>query len=501
MAAPTDNQYNQNPTQAGEITPEISSEEIVPQEDRAPFPAMPDPMSNVSPSIPTEQQTQPFAGFGGDGRFPIKKIVIIGLLVLGFLGAVIFGISRLRTQSVVSQEVNLTWWGLWEDASLVQPVVDEYEKANPKVKISYIKQSHQDYRERLSSSLARGSGPDIFRYHNTWVPMLRSELAPLPSEIMDAAAYTNTFYPVAVQDLTVSGKITGIPLMIDGLALFVNEGLFEEAGVASPSTWEDVRRVALALTKRDGQGQITQAGIALGTTNNTDHWQDVVGLMFLQNGADLTNPTGKRAEDALLFYTLFVLTDKVWDETLPPSTLAFSGGRLAMYLGPSWRVFEIRKQNPNIRFRVLPVPQLPKLSPDDRDITWASYWVEGVWERSQKKNEAFRFLKFLSEKEQLEKLYTNAAKVRLFGEPYPRQDVASLLLDDPLVGAYIKQAPTARSWYLAGSTFDGPTGINSRLSKYFEDAINSILKGETPDRVVDTLRQGVQQVLGTYGIK
>jgi ABC-type glycerol-3-phosphate transport system substrate-binding protein len=171
-----------------------------------------------------------------------------------------------------------------------------------------------------------------------------------------------------------------------------------------------------------------------------------------------------------------------------------------MYIGPSWRAFEIQQANPNLKFKTVGVPQLPKDSPNQPDITYATYWAEGVWSRSTKKAAAWDFLKFLSTKDSMQKLYQNEARVRMFGEPYPRVDMSSLLGDHPVIGSLIKQAPGAESWYLASRTFDGPTGINSLLSKYYEDAINAAIAGQDIPKALQTVSDGVSQVLSQYGL-
>jgi len=426
-----------------------------------------------------------------------KLILLFGVGVLVIL-LVAFLINKFAGGLGKGGSGNIVWWGLWEDESVVAPLIAEYQQQNPKVKIQYIKQSQQDYRERLTNALAKGTGPDIFRFHNTWVPMLARELDFVPASVMSASEFAQTFYPVASSDLASGTGLVGIPLEYDGLALFINEDIF--AGRTPPITWDDLRQTAIALTIKDEQGTITQSGVALGRSENVDHWQEILALMMLQNGVDLTNPTGQLAEDALRFFSIFSTVDGVWDASLPASTLAFAAGKVAMYFGPSWRAFEIRQQNPNLKFRTVPVPQLPKTNPKEPDMGYATYWVEGVWARSKNKTEAWKFLKFLSSKESLEKMYQNAAKIRLFGEPYSRTDMAQLLSDDPIVGSIIAQAPDAQSWFLASRTFDGATGINSQIGKYFEDAVNSVNAGSPAAKALETVAAGVGQVISQYGL-
>lgn len=433
--------------------------------------------------------------------FPIKIVAIVaGVLIL--LLAIFFVVrqfSSKKTSSIGSGEI--VWWGLWEDNNIVSSVISEYEAKNPNIKITYKRQSKEDYRERLTSAFAKGTGPDIFRFHNTWVPMFRNELDKVPSTVYSATDFASTFYPVAASDLASGSNFVGIPLEYDSLSLYVNEEIFEKSGKSIPNTWNELRQTARELTIKDENGTITQAGVALGRTENVDHWPEILGLMMLQNGVDLAKPTGKLAEDALDFYTIFSKDDGVWDATLPSSTVAFAGGKLAMYFGPSWRAFEIRLQNPNLRFKAVPVPQLPKTEANEIDVTYASYWAEGVWSRSKNKAASWDFLKFLSSKENLESMYNQASKTRMFGEPYGRTDMEALLLDHPILGPNIKGAKSAQTWFLQSKTWDGPTGINSQINKYFEDAVNLVNSGKEAKIALDPVAQGVIQVLSQYGIK
>jgi len=444
----------------------------------------PTPTEAVPPEAPP---APPSPSAGG-----INKIfsVILALSIFLLLGAIIIKfLPKLRLTPVT-----LTYWGLWEQESVMTPIIADFEKTHPKIKIYYLRQSPKQYRERLASSLARGEGPDIFRIHNTWLPMFSRDLAPVPKKIVNELNLSHNFYPVVSEDLKRGNDYFAIPLEIDGLGLFVNEEIFRAAGLTYPTTWEDLMTTARKLTVKDIDGRIRTAGVALGKTANVEHWSDILGLMMLQNGVDLTSPIGNLAEDALTYFSLFSKPpDNTWDETLDNSILAFAKGQVAMIFAPSWQAFEIKNINPNLSFKILPVPQLPGTK-----ITWASYWAEGVWQKSKHQDEAFEFLKYLASKEGMTKLFSEESKVRLFGEPYSRVDLGEMLVSDPYVGAFITQAPNARSFYLASRTFDN--GINDKIIKYFEDAVNSLDKGVSPAAALETAARGVSQVLSTYGL-
>lgn len=415
-------------------------------------------------------------------------IILVGFLGFRFLG------PKLKDLIFKPKEMTLTYWGLWEPESVMQSLIEEFQKESPQIKIQYLKQSPKDYRERLQSALARGEGPDIFRIHNTWVPMLKNELSPLPEKMMSAAEFETIFYPVASEILRWQDKIYALPLEYDGLALFINEEIFAAAGETPPKNWIELRELASKLTVYDEEGRIEIGGVALGGVSNVDHFSDILGLMILQNGGSLGQPTTELTASTVEYYTLFSRVDKVWDENLPPSTYAFATGKLAMYFGPSWRVFNIQEINPDLKFTIVTVPQL-----SEEKVNWASFWAEAVSADSENQEAAWQFLQFLTKKENLQKLYEGQAKLRLFGEPYSRVDMANLLKSDPVVFPFLEGATKAKSWYLCSRTFDN--GINDRIIKYYEDAVNKVLQGESASSALTTASQGISQVLSQYGVR
>jgi multiple sugar transport system substrate-binding protein len=461
-----------------------SPDQFAPQVTQNYFPGSPPP----DPSVPTTVMAS-----GGN---PWLKRIIALIVFLMIILLVVFLVKNVFSQVAGSKPATLTYWGLWEDSSVLQGVLTEFETLHPKIKVNYIKQSQQQYRERLQAAIDRGDGPDVFRFHNTWVPMFRNELAPAGKDVMTTAEFASTFYPVASADLVGGQYIYGMPMMIDGLGLYYNEDIFTSAGVSPPETWPDVLTIVPKLTVREGSTILTSA-IALGTSGNIENFSDILATMMMQNGASLTAPTGTQAEQALTFYRKFSdPNDPVytWNESMDNSVYAFASGKVAMILAPSWRVFDVIQINPNIHFKVIPIPQLP-----GNTVTWASYWVEGVSAKSKNLVAAWELVKYMTTKDVVTKMYTEESKTRLFGEPYARIDMASAISADPYVGAYIQQASTAKSFPLASRTHDN--GIDDRLIKYLLDAVNTVVEnGTAPSAALDTAANGFNQVLSGYGL-
>jgi multiple sugar transport system substrate-binding protein len=471
-------------------------------------PPKPNQPGNLPPAspVPPTASGAPQAKLAEIRQSPLRFIpFIVGGILLLLIGWFIFnrffgkktttttdtnGATVPATKS--GSSVTLTYWGLWETTPVMQEVISDFEQSHPGIKVNYQQQSYKDYRERLQTAIVSGRGPDIFRYHASWVPMLKQELNPMPSSIYTPADFEQTFYPVAREQLTLNNQLVGIPLMYDGLALYYNEEMLRTANAQPPTTWAEVKKLASQLTIRNGT-RIQRGGIALGNATNVEHFSDILGLLMLQNGADPTDPTTAAAQDALLFYTNFVKEDKVWDATLPSSSVAFARGDVAMMIAPSWRVHDIQALNPNLKFSTAPVPQLT-----NNKITWGSYWAEGVNAQSKYKTESWTFLKYLSSADVLKKFQAAASKTRSFGELYPRKDLATEMGNPQFTSAYMSDAPYAKNWYLNSYTHDN--GLNDSLIKYYEDAITATVGGADPAAALKTVGQGTTQTLRQYGL-
>lgn len=450
-------------------------------------------------------------------KSPLLKYVLFGLVGLLVVGGVIFGIMQVlgggsgktsptqtaqgpndstnssegstSTSQPAKSNVVLSYWGLWEPEPIMAEVLKEFEEKTG-ISVDYRQQSHKDYRTRLQSAVTEGNGPDVFRYHATWVPMLKNELAVLPSSIMSTTEYEKTFYPIHVQQLQLNGQLVGIPLMYDGLGLYYNKDILQTANEEVPGTWGELRVLAEKLTVRKGN-EVERGGVALGNTTNVEHFADILGLLIYQNGGDPAAPISGEVRDAIDFYALFAQGKAVFSENLPSSTVAFARGDVAMMLAPSWRVHEILNLNPDLNFEIAPVPKL-----GNSEFGWANYWAEGVSKKSANQDEAWQLLAYLSSKEVLRKLYSAQSENRAFGEIYPRVDMAEELANAKYVSAFLDDAKLAKSGPMCSFTHD--SGLNDSVIDYYKDAVNIANKGSLSEKEIQTLGSGVTKVIDQY---
>lgn len=434
--------------------------------------AQPEPVyqsSSVPTVPPASQQTSP-------PRFSIGNILklLIGLLAVLLIAFVIVGVV-LPNLNKKEEKVELTLWDL-SDGSTIGNTFPEFERQNPGIKVNLVKQEIKDYKDRLITRINNGTGPDLFRFHNTWVLQLSNLILPLPSDVITKDVFNKTYYPVAKHDLIKNGAIYGLPLEIDTLSLFVNSALISDAKLSVPTNWNDFITTSRALTLKDQAGKIKTAGAGIGTFDNVTHAPDIVSALFAQDSVNLDDisQTKERVADALNFYTGFAISEgSVWDSTLDPTILAFSKGNLAMYFGYFKDQAVIKSSNSSLSFDIVSIPHL-----SGQNQTIASYYPVGVSIRSKHQKEALLLMKYLTGKAAAEGSTTL---------PSARVDVA-----DKSKG----QSKDAVSSLFVGETFDN--GLNSELNTHLATAISSILSGGTSATAADNLILGFSQVIKKF---
>jgi multiple sugar transport system substrate-binding protein len=426
------------------------------------------------------------------GSAAILIIIVIGIALYFFAG-------NKNNGQQEEEKITLVYWGLWEPDSVMKSVIDQYEEDHSNIDIQYVQKPFTQYEANAYTRIAQNEisdtpAPDIIRMNNGWLTKFQPYLAPLPSSVMNASEYAANFYPTAVDDFTgTDGNLYAIPIEVDGLALFYNKKLFNDADIAEPpADWDELIADAKKLTKTKSNGDITQAGAALGTAKNIKHSTDIFSLLLMQNGVEVTNSdntqvtlTSTRAQSAMEFYTNFISVHKTWSPDLATDLEVFYSGKLAMMFAPSWRAFDVINSAPSVEFGIAPVPQLPGNDP----VNYSMYWGEAVAKTSTNQQAAWEFIKYLSEPTQQRALFSNASQIRAFGEPYSRVSMASELEANPYAAAFVKMAPTMKAWKFVGD--------QSFVEESIRTAINDVAEGGVD--ILQALRDAEERINNPSG--
>ncbi len=122
------------------------------------IPAAPPPLP-ASPT-PSYAPPPPPQNLGGRSFSPLTLVkLFLGLFVVLILIVLLFAVVLPQLSKNKNEKVTLTYWGLWEDQRVMQPVIDDFEKQYPNITVEYSKQDIKQYRERLVTRISNGSGP------------------------------------------------------------------------------------------------------------------------------------------------------------------------------------------------------------------------------------------------------------------------------------------------------------------------------------------------------
>ncbi len=414
-----------------------------------------------------------------------SKITFIFVLVLIFTS--VFLLQGCRKKDAddkiqVYDGVELVYYKMFDDADFIESVIQEYERENKGITIKYRKfTDFENYKNTILNELAEGRGPDIFSMQNTWFASNYRKLIPMPFDAGNPKSFEKTFVDVAYKDLVFPDEngrlqIYALPMTVDTLALYYNKAHFEDRIPAQgrPSiTWEGIKEDVINLLRRNEDGNLEVAGIAMGTADNITRAVDILYLLFLQYGVDFYNeniseaifaqsPPGSRqipAVSALEFYISFaddIQRYSTWDDSMADYGLyeieAFVKGEVSMIIGFSYLYDDIVNQInvlksrgvPTISIediRVAPIPQLfdPTVTGEKR-VAYANYFAETVSRTTEYPEVAWDFLIELTKKQNLEKYFEDVKK------PTSRRDMIEDQIKHPIYGVFVSQIGHAESF-------------------------------------------------------
>ena len=436
--------------------------------------------------------------------FPVIVGGLVGLLIL------LVSIPTYLAMTNTPKPVTLRFWGYWEP-EVVAPLLKDFQEKNSNVTVIYEKKELERYREILQSRIENGSGPDVFYFHSKWLPMLRTQLVELPKEVMNEQTFGSVFVPIANKDLKMSGKIWGLPVSFEGLALLYNNELFKTVGLSVPPiSWDEMRLKYLPLlTVKNNANEIQNAGLALGTSNNIDRVSEIVQLMMAQNGTSFlknnelvinksfSNGVANRnlGFDALTFYRSFADQESgSWAHNLPGSTEAFINGQVAMIFATNRDLPNILKLSHDLGTPLdLKVAQVPQL-PAQENVTWGTTWSLGVSKMSVSQKYSWELIKALVTKQSADQIIENQKQVSSFVDIPARMDSAKELKNDAYLGPYVSQMSSATNFFGVEQTFDN--GLNDETSVLFREMIGNAGSSQDFDKTADKMTQ----VLIQYGI-
>lgn len=454
-----------------------------------------------------------------------KKIIAFFVLFTVLISS---GFGCKKTDSTTlnaSKPITLEYWRVFDGQDAFADILTKYQALHPYITINYRQLRYEEYESELLNAFAEDRAPDIFSIGNTWVGKYQSKIVPMPettSVVYQVSSGTikkeiipqlqtkrslslkdlkNNFVDAVYNDVVIDNSIYGLPLYLDTMALYYNRDLFNNAGIANiPKYWNtEFQQDVKLLSKQDLKGNLIQSGIALGGTTNIDRFADIVSVLMMQNGAQMLTDSGSQASfqlipkgtaqelgynpgvAALRFYLDFSNPGKEvysWSASSTNAVDAFASGNLAMMLGYSYQLPIIKSKSPKLNFDVAPLPQIEG---SNSPVNFANYFVEVVSKKSEHQNEAWDFIQFMTQADQV-KTYLEKTK-----KPSALRSLVVTQKEDTEIGVFADQVLTARTWYKGYNPFLVETA--------FADMINSAVSN--PEKIMDYMNLAAQKISQT----
>jgi multiple sugar transport system substrate-binding protein len=247
-----------------------------------------------------------------------------------------------------------------------------------KVELLYVPNQEYMNGSKLQTAFASGQGPDIFiispgdflRYYNGGV------LVDLSQYMEDAAK--KDFFENVMETRTVDGKIYGLPMEVEPMAMYYSHKAFSDAKLSEadvPKTWDQLIEVSKKLTKKNQFGCLFES--------SAGYYQNFTWYPFLwQGGGDIVTPEGNKSA---FNSPAAVQALKFWQDTIklnvaPRSELGFGGGDPAANLASGycaiqnlgiWGVSILRENAKGFEYGVFPCPIPPNGQPKSVLGGWA----------------------------------------------------------------------------------------------------------------------------------
>ncbi len=243
-----------------------------------------------------------------------------------------------------AKTIRFRYWGDLAEIQIVEQMLKEFEAANPGVKVKpERKNADYTYADVLLQEFAANKAPDVIFASSDNLELLEAsgklaDLNPYLSKETDLKA--SDYYETLIKRYTKDGKLLVLPRDIAPVAVvYYNKDLFDKAGLAYPKDewhWEDLRAVAIKLTKRDAKGTPIQLGFA-DDWNLWDAWAMSAGGGVVD---DYYHPTrftlaSGPSLEGILFRWKLMHDDKVMMSLADNKGVGQIGGASGMFLNGS----------------------------------------------------------------------------------------------------------------------------------------------------------------------
>jgi len=151
-----------------------------------------------------------------------------------------------------TEEVTITVWDYYGEASPITPIVEAFEAQNPGIKVQVEALDWDSTLEKLNVVMTGGTPPDVVTLDMTWLPSFAplgafADLSPLSGGQLNGVPLEEAYSPGAIDAMIYNGQVLAMLYDFDVYALYYRADLFEEMGLDVPTTWDELLTVGQTL--------------------------------------------------------------------------------------------------------------------------------------------------------------------------------------------------------------------------------------------------------------
>lgn len=329
--------------------------------------------------------------------FKYKKVCLFTAII--FLSFIAYSCSRINDSSTV-----IKFWAMGTEAEYVTSLVPEFERENPGVKVDVQQIPWNAAQEKLVTAFASDNTPDICQLGNTWIPQFSSLKAIISLNDFIAKSkiiYKENYFPGIWDTNVIDSSVYGVPWYIDTRIMFYRTDVFEKAGYKEPPrTWDELYDLCKKI-KALHPGQDKYA-IYL----PTNEWNAFI-IFALENQAKLLKDNNSRGNfNSKEFKEAFTFLTSFHKQKLAPLGIsqvtnvyqAFVEEYFSIYISGPWNINEFKKwMTGNLVDKWSTAPMPSKSGERYPGVSLAGGSSLVIFKDSEHKNEAWKFIEFLSQ--------------------------------------------------------------------------------------------------------
>lgn len=339
--------------------------------------------------------------------------------------------------------VVIKFWGMGNEGEMVLPLIKEFERLNPTIKVETQQIPWTAAHEKLLTAYAGESTPDVCQLGNTWLPefTVLHALEPLEPFVQNSTVVDlNDIFPGVLKTNILDSTLYGIPWYVDTRVVFYRKDLLKQAGFDKfPTTWDDVLKVSEIIQRQAKE----QKKICYPFFLPTNEWVPAIALGMQAGGNFLKEKNSRGNFSGKQFTKAFTLLNEFYRKQYSPSGMqlitnmynSFSEGLITMYITGPWNIGEFTRRIPphlQNEWMTAPLPSMDSLQPGV-SLPLGTSLV--MFKTSKHKEAAWKLIEFLSSVEQSIKFY------KVTGNLPPRQSAwqDSSLANNNYVKAFYRQ--------------------------------------------------------------